>query len=235
MKNSVRRAEWSLAFLVLFFAGLSVYAIHKYTSMPIQAITPSATTSAAVLLPQVRATGNVTLALGETAKFENISITPELITEDSRCAKGNTCIWAGTVRVSVEVTTASSSILRNIGLKESATTTTSKITLLAVDPFPVARQQIASSAYRFTFNVIPYIKPAPPTFVKTPVCYVGGCSKEVCSEDPYQVSSCIYKNEFACYKTATCERQPTGQCGWTETPALQMCITNASSSDSNIQ
>ncbi len=60
-------------------------------------------------------------------------------------------------------------------------------------------------------------------------CVVGGCSGEVCSntsEGP-AVSSCIYRAEFACYKSAKCERQSNGQCGWTQTTELKMCIANA--------
>jgi hypothetical protein len=55
-------------------------------------------------------------------------------------------------------------------------------------------------------------------------CFVGGCSSEVCSDEPNTVSSCIYREEFACYKTAKCERQASGQCGWTKTPKLLSCL-----------
>ncbi|MEO5635096.1 MAG: hypothetical protein ABIS26_00035 [Candidatus Paceibacterota bacterium] len=60
-------------------------------------------------------------------------------------------------------------------------------------------------------------------------CYVGGCSGEICSDQKDIVSNCIYKEEFACYKTAKCERQSTGKCGWTSTQALNSCINNANS------
>ena len=77
-------------------------------------------------------------------------------------------------------------------------------------------------------NVTP---PAPtsttPPVVTPPVagkCYVGGCSSELCSDQPGMVSTCIYKEEFACYKTATCERQTSGQCGWTQTTELNACL-----------
>ncbi len=60
-------------------------------------------------------------------------------------------------------------------------------------------------------------------------CAIGGCSGEVCSDvssDPI-VSACIYKEEFACYKTARCEKQAGGTCGWTRTDALMTCLANA--------
>lgn len=61
-------------------------------------------------------------------------------------------------------------------------------------------------------------------------CFVGGCSSELCSESNEMVSTCIWKEEFACYQNATCERQSTGKCGWTKTPELNACI-NAQGND----
>jgi len=58
-------------------------------------------------------------------------------------------------------------------------------------------------------------------------CFVGGCSSEVCSDDPDVVTPCIYRPEYVCYKRATCERQANGACGWTETPELLQCIATA--------
>lgn len=59
--------------------------------------------------------------------------------------------------------------------------------------------------------------------VSTVPCRVSGCSGEICSEGSL-VSICIYKPEYACYRTAKCERQNTGVCGWTETPELLACV-----------
>lgn len=57
-------------------------------------------------------------------------------------------------------------------------------------------------------------------------CKVAGCSGELCV-DAYAedvVSTCIWKDSYACYKTARCERQLDGQCDWTETPELNACL-----------
>lgn len=79
--------------------------------------------------------------------------------------------------------------------------------------------------------------PAPTPVVVTPTppqlaqkCYIGGCSAQLCTDQPDMVSNCMYTAAYACYKTATCERQPSGQCGWTPTTALTSCIQNANSS-----
>jgi hypothetical protein len=58
-------------------------------------------------------------------------------------------------------------------------------------------------------------------------CYVGGCSGQICSDQEGMVSTCEFRQEYACYQTAKCERQSSGQCGWTITPELSMCLSEA--------
>lgn len=57
-------------------------------------------------------------------------------------------------------------------------------------------------------------------------CISGGCSQELCFDESGSdlVSICIYKDEYACYKNAKCERQSNGQCGWTQTEELKACL-----------
>lgn len=55
-------------------------------------------------------------------------------------------------------------------------------------------------------------------------CYVGGCSSHVCSDRPDVITTCDWRPQYACYRTATCARQANGQCGWTATTALQQCL-----------
>lgn len=57
-------------------------------------------------------------------------------------------------------------------------------------------------------------------------CYVGGCSSQLCTDQPNMASTCEYRDEYACYQTAVCERQTSGECGWTETAALTACLAN---------
>jgi len=59
-------------------------------------------------------------------------------------------------------------------------------------------------------------------------CVVGGCSSQLCTEGTGEplISTCEYREVYACYKTATCARQATGKCGWTDTPALKACIAS---------
>ena len=71
--------------------------------------------------------------------------------------------------------------------------------------------------------------PRPQQFVQNG-CAVGGCSGEICSEASDAgnlVSNCIYMPQFACYKTARCEKQTNGKCGWSATTELNACLAAA--------
>jgi hypothetical protein len=59
-----------------------------------------------------------------------------------------------------------------------------------------------------------------------PRCVVGGCSGQICTEEggPGIISTCEWIPEYACYDSATCARQPSGDCGWTQTDELRECI-----------
>jgi hypothetical protein len=58
-------------------------------------------------------------------------------------------------------------------------------------------------------------------------CFVGGCSSHVCSDDEGLITTCEWRPHYACYATATCERQADGHCGWTETPELDACLAGS--------
>jgi len=57
-------------------------------------------------------------------------------------------------------------------------------------------------------------------------CIATGCSGQVCSDEEV-ITTCEYRPEYACYKSAVCERQINGECGWTQTVELSQCIEDA--------
>jgi eight-cysteine-cluster-containing protein len=57
-------------------------------------------------------------------------------------------------------------------------------------------------------------------------CFVGGCSGQICADQEGVISTCEWREEYACYQNATCERQPDGLCGWTPTPELNACLSH---------
>ncbi len=54
-------------------------------------------------------------------------------------------------------------------------------------------------------------------------CVVSGCSSQVCGEE-IVTTDCMYREEYACYQKAKCERGQNGQCGWTLTPDINACL-----------
>ncbi|MCR4330700.1 MAG: hypothetical protein NUV49_02355 [Patescibacteria group bacterium] len=61
-------------------------------------------------------------------------------------------------------------------------------------------------------------------------CVPAGCSGQLCIEEELAgeiVTTCEYRPEYACYRTAVCERQKSGTCGWRETEELRICTVEA--------
>lgn len=56
-------------------------------------------------------------------------------------------------------------------------------------------------------------------------CKTTGCSGQICS-DKDVFTTCEFRPEYACYRTAKCARQANGNCGWTQTAELTACLAN---------
>ena len=61
-------------------------------------------------------------------------------------------------------------------------------------------------------------------------CRRTGCSGQLCADEE-MVSTCEYREEYACYKDAKCERQADGACGWTMDAALTACLQSKSQAE----
>lgn len=58
-------------------------------------------------------------------------------------------------------------------------------------------------------------------------CQKGGCSGQLCVDTnagENTISTCEWKEVYKCAKLATCERQKSGQCGFTSNPKYQECL-----------
>lgn len=64
------------------------------------------------------------------------------------------------------------------------------------------------------------------TFIFEDGCRISGCNLEICQATKAEpiASVCLWKEEYNCYKTAKCEVQTDGQCGWTQTTELRNCL-----------
>ncbi len=89
----------------------------------------------------------------------------------------------------------------------------------------VYAKALPDGTYTLYGNASYYLAVTPKT---TKGCVVGGCSSQLCGEEGQDlISTCEWTAKYSCYQKATCERQPSGQCGWTETPELLQCIDDA--------
>lgn len=54
-------------------------------------------------------------------------------------------------------------------------------------------------------------------------CIKTGCGGQVCSDEEV-ITTCEWRREYECYRSARCERQASGECGFTPTQELTACL-----------
>ena len=54
-------------------------------------------------------------------------------------------------------------------------------------------------------------------------CMKTGCSGQVCADDDV-LTTCEWRPQYECYRSARCERQASGECGFTQTSELTACL-----------
>lgn len=193
------------------------------TSTPPVTVRPPTPPTQTPFLPY----GDVTLKLGQLAVFKDVTVRAVEVVEDSRCPKDVQCIQAGTVRIKVDIAAALGTAPSIITLGKVFTTEGEEVTLTSVTPEKNSKVTLGNSDYLFTLKVVKQSVGMTPTPNPIGKCYVGGCSAQLCSDQPDMVSNCMYTAAYACYKTASCERQPSGQCGWTPSKELSACLLEA--------
>ena len=72
-----------------------------------------------------------------------------------------------------------------------------------------------------TKDPIESIQIEPTTEIKD--CFATGCSGQVCADEPV-ITTCEFLSKYQCYKSAQCQRQANGRCGWTVTDELRACL-----------
>lgn len=215
---------------ILLLVGVVVVAVggvvvlRPSTPVPVEVYETPTTPSIPIEVyetPSVPIAENSRLNLNESVTIDGVTITPLVINEDSRCIAGWQCIWAGRVVVQTRLVMGSTNKIENIELDKPVTFVNKTVTLVsAVAPYQTAGAELDKSKYNYYFEYT--VKNT-----ATAKCYVGGCSGQICSDKEGLVSTCEYAEAYACFKTAKCERQTNGQCGWTETSTLRMCLDTA--------
>lgn len=100
-----------------------------------------------------------TLAIGQTATIsgENLSIKFVDVTADSRCASDVECVWAGEVKVLLDIKSNGSSQqfeLTQLGAGNAEGQKIGNYTYqFTVEPYPVSTHQIEKSEYRLVMTV----------------------------------------------------------------------------------
>ncbi len=95
----------------------------------------------------------VTIRLNDTVSVLGLTLTPEVLEEDSRCPSDVQCIQAGTVRARVSIGSGMGESSMVLTLGTPITTEAETITLISVEPGKISTTQNEESEYRFTFEV----------------------------------------------------------------------------------
>ncbi len=130
---------------------------------------------------------------------------------DSRCKEGAMCVWQGELSYLISVSGGKIKVPAELRLG------TENFKTQNLDGYTFSLED-ATEKY-ITLSVT-YKAPV----ITSGGCYVGGCSGQICSDQQDVMSNCEFKEEYACYNSARCERQNNRKCGWTQTPALQACL-----------
>jgi hypothetical protein len=210
---------------VLALITLVVYNT-KTVHAPIEPIATSTVSTSTA--PQIDLnTGDFLMSLYEMRTVQGITLHVWAVKEDSRCPIDVQCIWAGRVKIALNVGVTSDTSTKELEQGQSIIVENKKVTLVNVLPTQKQNHKINDDEYRFIFKIESHVtNPVVPP-PHQGACYVGGCSAQLCSDQPDMVSTCEWTERYACYKDASCTRQANGTCGWTETPELMKCIDNA--------
>ena len=93
------------------------------------------------------------VALGQPVRLGEIVVTPRQIIEDSRCAKGVQCVWAGRLIVQTRIDGAGWRDTANITLGETYGTHGRVIALTDAYPDKDSGKEITPEAYRFRYEL----------------------------------------------------------------------------------
>jgi hypothetical protein len=98
----------------------------------------------------------VTLGPGAAASVKSTPMKVRFIavTEDSRCPRDVTCIWAGEVKAQIEILESGQPATKvELLLGGSTVANACRVTLVRVEPQPASTAKIASQDYRATLKI----------------------------------------------------------------------------------
>lgn len=98
-----------------------------------------------------------TLAPGATASVKSAGFKVRFVavSEDSRCPRDTTCVWAGEVKAQIDIVRISETLQVEIAEGDSTIAGDYRVTLVRVEPVPVSAAKIAPQGYRATLRMDP--------------------------------------------------------------------------------
>jgi hypothetical protein len=107
------------------------------------------------LPPIVSGSASATIGFGGQAMLNSIRIRPLALVEDSRCAIGVQCVWAGRLVLAVEIVQrgGSEELRMNMTLGQPLALESGRLTLVAAHPPKLAGAQPSPPASQFTFEL----------------------------------------------------------------------------------
>jgi hypothetical protein len=189
------------------------------TPSPVPNPTPSPTPAPAPTSKSSQFYTPTSFQVNTSVKFTDGLIVTLNRIDDSRCPAGVMCIWQG--EIAGMFTMKGGTLGANTEQFQLGTVNNKNI-IKGGYTFELTSANEKSMTITVHSNTV---------MTDSQACYVGGCSGQICSDQKNVNSTCEFKPEYACYQKtyAKCERQLSGQCGWTQTPELKACIQNSSS------
>jgi hypothetical protein len=93
-----------------------------------------------------------TLRLGQAGDMGLVTVKPLQVIEDSRCAKGVQCVWAGRLRLRAEIEPPVAGHERTLTLGEEQEILGGTLLLAEATPWPSAGQPTDPQQYRFVLR-----------------------------------------------------------------------------------
>lgn len=119
---------------------------------PILAATVVLAGCAASAPPRETSASPARAGLGQTVALDGLRVTPLRVIEDSRCAKGVQCVWAGRVRIGARLDLGARTEVRDLELGKPIAVAAGALELVEVLPDRVADRAILPEDYQFGFR-----------------------------------------------------------------------------------
>jgi hypothetical protein len=163
MKNTII----VIAIIVLASIGALVFANNAHAPIVVPSDTASSTpptttatttTITSTTTPPISSSNTAILKLGQEVTVNGLRIKAVAVYEDSRCPSDVQCIWAGKVRVGLNIFLPSGWQGMELEVGQEKYIRDRSVTLDEVSPYPISTKKIADNEYRFKITVLEHLR-----------------------------------------------------------------------------